>query len=38
VFFNLFAAAEPSVIVCVARGTLWNYPSVCPTFCNKADG
>jgi len=28
VFFNLFAAAEPSANVCVARGTLCNDPSV----------
>jgi len=28
VFFNLFAAAKPSVNVCVAHGTLCNYPSV----------
>ena len=28
VFSNLFAAAEPSVNVCVARGTLCNDPSV----------
>ena len=31
-FFNLFAAAEPSANVCVARGTLCNDPSVYPTF------
>jgi len=28
VFFNLFAATEPSANVCVARGTLCNDPSV----------
>jgi len=27
VFFNLFAAAEPSTNVCVAHGTLWKDPS-----------
>jgi len=27
VFFNLFAAAEPSATICVAHGTLWNDPS-----------
>jgi len=37
VFFNLFAAAEPSTNVCVAHGTLSNDPSVYPTFCNKPD-
>jgi len=28
VFFNIFAAAEPSANVCVAHGTLRNGPSV----------
>jgi len=28
VFFNLFATAEPCAFVCVAHGTLYNYPSV----------
>jgi len=28
-FFNHFAAAEPSVNVCVAHGSLCNDPSVC---------
>jgi len=28
VFFNYFAAAEPSANVCVAHGTLCNDPSV----------
>jgi len=28
VFFNHFSAAEPSVNVCVARGTQYNDPSV----------
>jgi len=28
VFFNHFAAAEPSVYICVAHGTLCNDPSV----------
>jgi len=37
VFFNLFAAAEPSANVCVARGTLCNDSSVYPTFCYKPD-
>ena len=32
VFFNLFAAAEPSADVCVAHVTLCNDPSVCLTF------
>jgi len=27
VFFNLFAATEPSANVCDAHGTLWNDPS-----------
>ena len=38
VFFNLFAAAEPSANVCVAHGTLCNDPSVYPIFCNKPNG
>jgi len=29
VLFNLFAAAEPSMNVCVAQRTLCNHPSVC---------
>jgi len=28
VFFNLFAAVEPSANVCVAHGTLCNYETV----------
>jgi len=32
VFFNLFAAAEPSASVCVAHGTLCNNPSVYTLF------
>jgi len=35
VFFNDFAAAEPSANVCVAHGTPCSDPSVYPTFCNK---
>jgi len=38
VFFNHFAAAEPSANVCIAHGTLCSDPSVCPTFCNKPGG
>jgi len=38
VFFNLFAAAEPSANICLAHGTLRNDQSVDPTFCNKPDG
>jgi len=38
VFFNLFAAAEPSANVCVAHGTLCNDPSVDPTFCHEPHG
>jgi len=38
VFFNLFAAMEPSANVCVAHGTLFSDPSVYPTFCNKPEG
>ena len=34
-FFNLFAAAEPSANFCVAHGTLCSDPSLYPTFCNK---
>ena len=36
-FFNLFAAREPSANVCVAHGTLCNDPSVYPTFSNKSE-
>jgi len=37
VFYNLFAAAEPSANVSVAHGTLCNNPGVYLSFCNKPD-
>jgi len=33
--FQPFPAAEPSPSFYVAHGTLYNNPSVYPTFCNK---
>ena len=38
VLFNLFAAAETSANVSVADGTLWDDPSVYPTFCTNQMG
>jgi len=36
VFFNLFAAAEPFVNVCVAHGALCSVPSFYPSCRNVA--